>query len=109
MAEHVVAQTQDPFYGFLGLPAVALAVVVRALFFAVDIELEHVGLATTLHAVLYTIDRKLQTDQHVFAVGLVDKIVAFDIGQGLSIQGIAQRVDDRGLASTISRTVAAEI
>ena len=94
----------------LRLPAVALRIVVLMLvlllFLAIDIELEHVRLATTLDPIFCAAYHKVQTDQHVLGIGLVDQIVFADVAESLAIQGIAESIDDSGLACAVAAAIA---
>ncbi len=107
VAKHVMAQAQCALDLFLRFTAIALGIIGGGAFFLIDVELQHTGLASAFDAVVPVIDRKLQAHQHLTIVGLVDEIVAFDVGQCLTKQCIAQGIDNGGLAGTVARSVPA--
>ena len=69
-------------------------------------ESQHIGLATTLDPVFCAAYHKVQADQHVLGIGLVDQIVFADVAESLAIQGIAESIDDSGLACAVAAAIA---
>src|SRR6056300_390922 len=100
-----MAHVKQAFNFLLCFSAIALTVVVSAfLLLIIYIKLEYIGFASTLNSITLSFIVKVNCDQHGFAIGLVDQVIFFDVGQCLPKQCVTQCIDNCGLACAITCT-----
>ena len=112
MFEQRVAHANQLDNILLAVSSIALCFV--SSFFAdlayiVDYPAEELRFATAFYLVILAVQLKLNANGHVFAVDLVDEVVALDVSQRFAIQPIADSLQDSALADAITRPVATKI